>query len=361
MLSYLSDTYLAGMGSWLVLLGVILPGTLKVRARRRRRQRSLVPVNLVLAAWAFAAGLTAIECFFALWYDETDSFNLSNVSQKWLARHDRRNPQGFRDVRPFVCDLPAAQKRIAFLGDSFTFGYGVKDPAGRFSDRVGAALDRAQPELWTTTNLALPGLESHDMVPRLRSVLIEPGCRANVAVYTICLNDILSYHAGDREEYDRLNQFKPEFFLFRDTYFFNLLYIRIQILRHPELREYYAKLKTHYSGPEWERMQRTLDELRVVCAENKIDLRIAIFPFLHNLGPDYPFAAAHETLADYFQRHNIPVLDLRPVLEPHVPEGLTVGRFDAHPNERAHQLAAEAMMQTILSDLTRADSSGKHR
>ena len=32
-------------------------------------------------------------------------------------------------------------KRICFIGDSFTFGQGVKDPADRFSDRVRSRLE----------------------------------------------------------------------------------------------------------------------------------------------------------------------------------------------------------------------------
>lgn len=352
MLSHLSDSWLAGMAVWLPALGIALPVALKLRAQRRRRQQSPGLLNFTLAVWAFAAGLTVIECYFALWYDATDSFNLSNVSQKWLARHDRRNAQGFRDAQPFHCELPAGRKRVVFLGDSFTFGYGVKDAADRFSDRVGAALNRIEPGTWVTANLALPGLEAHDMVNQLRTAIIKPGCRADVVVYTVCLNDVLSYHEGDREEYDRLNSFKPRFFLFRDTYFFNLLYIRVQMLRHTELRDYYATLREHYEGPAWERMKRSLDDLRELCAESKIDLRVAIFPFLHNLGPEYPFASAHQTLADYFRSQGVPVLDLRPVLEPHVAAGLTVSRFDAHPNERAHQLAADAMMKELLSDLS---------
>jgi hypothetical protein len=46
------------------------------------------------------------------------------------------------------------------------------------------------------------------------------------------------------------------------------------------------------------------------------------------------------------------VLDLWPVLKPHLGEGLTVNRFDAHPNERAHALAAEAIERELLRDLT---------
>ena len=35
----------------------------------------------------------------------------------------------------------------------------------------------------------------------------------------------------------------------------------------------------------------------------------------------------------------------------HAPEGLAANPFDAHPNARAHQLAAEAMEHDLLADL----------
>jgi hypothetical protein len=45
------------------------------------------------------------------------------------------------------------------------------------------------------------------------------------------------------------------------------------------------------------------------------------------------------------------------VLEPHARERLTVNIFDAHPNERAHELAAEAISGQLLSDLVDPEPS----
>ena len=38
---------------------------------------------------------------------------------------------------------------------------------------------------------------------------------------------------------------------------------------------------------------------------------------------------------------------------PYVSEGLTVSRFDAHPNERAYEPAAEAIRGRLLDNFTR--------
>ena len=149
----------------------------------------------------------------------------------------------------------------------------------------------------------------------------------------------------------RLDLHSPKFILFRETYFLNMLYFRVQQAWLPEVRSYYSQLADSYRTAPWQGMRSKLDELREYCAAKKIDLRIAIFPFLHNLGADYPFDEAHERIADYCRETNLPCLDLKPVLLPHVQEGLTVNRFDAHPNERAHALAAQAMETELLPDL----------
>ena len=101
-----------------------------------------------------------------------------------------------------------------------------------------------------------------------------------------------------------------------------------------------------------------IDKMRDDCADNGAEFRVAIFPFLHNLGPDYPFAAAHQRIVAHCQEAGIPVQDLAPALAPHIKEGLVCNPFDAHPNERAHALAAEALEQGLLKDLMTGTFAG---
>ncbi|MCY2962186.1 MAG: SGNH/GDSL hydrolase family protein, partial [Planctomycetota bacterium] len=135
------------------------------------------------------------------------------------------------------------------------------------------------------------------------------------------------------------------------TYFFNLLYFRSQQATVPGVRNYYAHVEDSYRGIAWNRMFAKLIELRNTCREANIDFRVVVFPFLHNLGPDYPFRDAHERIVEACRREDVPCLDLLPVLEPHARERLVVNMFDAHPNERAHELAAFAIEHDLLNDL----------
>jgi hypothetical protein len=161
------------------------------------------------------------------------------------------------------------------------------------------------------------------------------------------------------ERYTRLGESGTPVII-RDTYFFNLLWFRVKLAMQPLVRNYYSDMADAYlEGEPLRRFLTKLDDLHAVCSSHEVDLRVAIFPFLHNLGPDYPFAAAHQKLVEHCHNNDIPVLDLAPVLQSHLGEGLVVNRFDAHPNERAHQLAAEAMEHDLLRDLFESDVPAK--
>ncbi|HEY2251725.1 MAG TPA: SGNH/GDSL hydrolase family protein [Planctomycetaceae bacterium] len=352
----LPEGYLLGLVGWLIALAASLVALLKWRRRLRLHAAGREPRRVLagLSLWIFLASLTVVELYFAIVYDQTDAFNMSNVSQHWFARHVHANAEGFRDAAPFPRSVPAGKRRIAFVGDSFTFGHGIKNVADRFSDRVGARLEAVRPGKYIEANISSTGIHVQ-LITNLVEKIVGRGYQIDVLVYTICLNDIEAYEPAIDEMQQHLDLHAPKFFLFRDTYFLNMLYFRLQQARLPEVRSYYSQLADSYRGAPWQGMRSKLDELREYCAKKKIDLRIVIFPFLHNLGPEYPFDAAHEKIAEYCREAHLRCLDLKPVLLPHVAEGLTVNRFDAHPNERAHALAAQAIETDLLDDLFTGD------
>lgn len=344
---HLSDAYLAGMGAWLVLLALGLVGLLKIRRRWKRRGRKLEIVHALLSVWFLLAGLTIPELGCALFYDETDSFSLTNASQRWYAIHVQTNAAGFRDARPFPPKLPESAEYIGFAGDSFTFGHGV-EAEDRFSNRIAARLRATHPGQFVVSNLGLPGVDLRQLRDRLLPEWIAEGADFDVLVYICVLNDIEYFDERTGQHYQTVARLKPRFFLFRETYFYNLLYIRLRLLQRPEVRNYYGYLQASYEGESWRRFRRKLLELDGLCRRNGIELRIVIFPFLHNLGPDYPFREAHRKLRDLCREQEIRCLDLEPILSDHADEGLTVNPFDAHPNERAHEVAARAIREHLL-------------
>jgi hypothetical protein len=243
------------------------------------------------------------------------------------------------------------QRHLCFAGDSFTFGHGVRNVADRFSDRIAAELESRHPGQFVVSNIGLPGLDLYTIYELLEDAIGRQP-HIDVVVYTLVLNDIECFEKEAGPYYERIDHNRPRFFLLRDTYFYNFLYFRLVQFTQPEVRDYYSFLQGSYDGKAWERMQGELRALDNLCRANGIELRVAVFPFLNELGDDYPFRNAHEKIRTLCEHAEIPVLDLEPVFRKHTGEDLTVGAFDAHPNERAHGIAAEAMLDRLLSDLS---------
>jgi lysophospholipase L1-like esterase len=360
MLFYLPDSYLIGMAIWLLTGGLALVLSLRLR-RRWKATRKQAIAGFALSIWLLLAVLTVAEIGFALFYDTTDAFNLTNVSTRWYRIHCESQQRAlsigrgdhllYRDSVGFAENPLPDQHHILFIGDSFTFGHGVTDVEARFSNLVRQQLETLSPGKFRVSNISDSGTDLF-WVETALSRLVEARFRIDTVVYVMCLNDIETFDSQYQEFYGNLAHRRPEFFLLRDTYLLNFLYFRMIQFRMSEVRDYYALLTDFYEGEPWQRMSQILTQLNEGCAQFGTELRIVVFPFLHNTDGDYDCAAAHEVVVRFCNQSSIPVLDLADDLLPHVDEGLTVNPFDTHPNERAHAIAAKAIVDRLLNDLS---------
>ncbi len=361
LLLFLDDRYLIGMSLWLVAGGVTFWLLLRCRSMWRGMPRRMTCLNAGLSLWMTLAALTSVELYFALIYDASDSFNMTNVSKKWFALHvepqkkfltvDRKTQEGiwYRDDRTYPESLRPDQKHVVFFGDSFTFAQGVNEVKDRFSNRVRDVLERESNGKVVVSNVADAGTDLH-WIKNLSAKMFENGHKIDTMIYVLCLNDIETYHERHETYYQDLSRHNPQFFLFHDTYFFNWIYFRLRQFTVPAVKGYYSFVKDYYSGKPWQLMSAHIEAVHQNCLSHGTDFRVVVFPFLHNLGPDYPFRESHQTIVDFCESQHIRVLDLEPFLTPAAAKGLTVNRFDAHPNERAHQIAADAMLEKLLDD-----------
>jgi hypothetical protein len=351
---YLSDGYLIGMAVWLVLLGGLFFGVLRFRRARRTKGRSLTLANVGLSFCMLLAVVTAAELAFACFADFSDTFNITNVSKRWLALHidHEKNNEGNRDREPFTKYVPG-RKRIIFLGDSFTIGHGIKRMDDRFSDRIAAWLEAKAPGQYAVANLGEPGLEASVIQSIASAVMFKMQADVSMFIYVYNLNDIEGYmDLAGQKPLEGIYTSQPQFFLFRDTYLLNWLYFRFLQFRGRNNR-YFDKLAASYQTEAWDGLRAKVSQLHRECKEGHADFRLVIFPFLHDLSGEDSFKAARTRLADFCKSEKIPFLDLDPVFRQHAGENLMVSRFDAHPNERANAIAAEAMEKDLLADLVR--------
>lgn len=353
---HLSDGYLLGMGLWLLLL-VAAPVVLVRMRRRWKDSRGRTRVLYVgLSAWICLVPLTLLELGFALLYDTTDSFDMTNVSQRWFDVHVAPDLKqivfspdaalSYRSVEQFPLGLPDYEEHVVFLGDSFTFGHGIADVSDRFTDRLydlqmsRTASGQIRPML--VSNLSWPGTDLLWVEAVLEQIFAADGGLDRV-VYVLCLNDIETFHDPRMQRSTELAKFEPPTFLLRDTYFYNWLYFRSQLLNRSDVSNYYDFVQDYYSGEPWQRFQAALLRTQALCSEHGCEFSVVVFPFMHVLGPEYPYRDVHAQIVSVCEEYGIMVIDLEPHLSPHAAAGLTVNRFDAHPNELAHDLAAQVI------------------
>jgi hypothetical protein len=302
----------------------------------------------------------AAEGVFALCWDFTDSFTFTNVSRRWYRRHVRMNNLQFRDTIDYHPESPDQRLRIAFIGDSFTYGHGVADVERIFPKQVAGMLERDFPGRFEVHNLSSPGWSTHHQIECLQT-LSRNGYHADLIVLIYVLNDnddLLTQYGESFSLF--LGSKRSDLFIIRDSYLLNFLYYRVMLFSSPLVRDYYHWSLAGYDGATWEQQQDRLQQLHRCSASLGARFCVATFPYVHNLGSADAYASVYRKLRLFWTNESVAYLDLYGVLRPHASRGLAVHAFDAHPNETAHALAAEAIYhQLVLAQIqhVREDSS----
>jgi len=298
-------------------------------------------VLLVLLLMIFAGG----EIYYRYIFDSTDSFGLTRVCQRWFQRHYTNNNIHVRDSINYSIRRVSDQRRITILGDSFTAGHGIKNVEDRFANlirRNGA---------WEVHAVAANGLDTGRQLENFGG-LVNGGYELDVLVLAYVLNDISDIVPEWQTIVSRIysNQGKESFFV-RHSYFVNVLYYRLRAGRDPDVANYYGFVKDAYTGRIWEQQKSRLQALNDYCRSKNARLLVVTFPFLHALDGDYEYQNVHDQLNGFWAELGVPHLDLLGVYSEHDASDLVVGQYDAHPNERAHAMAAAPITKFIGANL----------
>jgi len=295
-------------------------------------------VFLFLVSFIFPCG----EIYYRFIYDTTDSFGLTKVTKNWLRQHYHFNRSGVRDtVNINSPERPYVRRRISFIGDSFTVGYGIKNPEDRFVNRIR---DRRQD--WEVHLFASNALDTGAEIQGIQKIL-QSGYQLDQVVLVYNLNDISDIVPEWHAILDRIYRSSEPGFLVKHSYFLNTFYYHYVASRDPDIKDYYRFVLLAYEGPIWEEQKKRLKFIKELIHQNGGSLKVVTFPFLHALGLNYPYRPVHEKLDDFWRSLGVPHLDLLPVYEVCPPGSLIINAHDAHPNRYAHQLASYAIIEFL--------------
>jgi len=157
----------------------------------------------------------------------------------------------------------------------------------------------------------------------------------------------LFYFINDAEPVPQRSRF-PGLGRFRiiTVYWSRIKAFKARMTETAGFQEFYSALYRE-DAEGWAKSKDALRQLKTICQERGIDLKVVLLPELHEL-VDYTFAKEHELIGGFLQENGIPFLDLAPFFRnEHNPQTLWVAMDDAHPNARAHRLIADYTLEFL--------------
>ena len=269
-------------------------------------------------------------------------------SRRWIgAGAARVNGAGFRE-RDFTAAKAPGTYRIAVIGDSFTYGNGIRQE-DRYSDLMQAQL----PAHFEVLNFGKPGANTPEHRHQVETLL--PAIHPDFVLLQWYVNDTEDDDSTGRPAFHPLLPFRGlHAWLSEHSAFYtvaNMKWAEAQI-RAGMTVSYPDYLKRRLGDPNSRDSQldrRLLNELIEMCKRAGVPIGIVLFPdAAASLGDDYAFAYLHQRVLDVCTAQNITCLDLRKdfslVKERRL---LWANQLDHHPSARANAIAAEKILETF--------------
>ena len=247
------------------------------------------------------------------------------------------NSRGLREPwESIAADDP--RRRIAVLGDSFVYGFGVER-----EETFTSLLEQLLPNA-ITINMGVSGSNPKEQYAALLKWREE--IRPEVVVHVIYLNDLdfcLGYLLAGIHYIPR-----------RDSWVASQSKVFRYVEKTWQSRRAYAKTIEYFSGGEtaeqrkksWDEFEKYVTLTRGAVEDVGGEYLLVIFPWLYQLD-DYPLRHVHARIQTFARALDVPMLDLLDTFEGMNGAALRVDEVDSHPNPAAHRIAADALRDFI--------------
>ncbi len=280
----------------------------------------------------------------------TTSCNSSYFAIRWARENVRLNSWWFRD-KEMVVTKPKGVIRIAVIGDSITYGQGIREE-DRFTNQIEDHLTSGhRADHYEVLNFGWLGSETIDHFNVFKNTVIK--VNPDFILLQWSINDVEGYDKSGRPEPIPLLPFDSlHSYLYQNSAFYYLLDLRWQTLIQSIglSSSYESYLLERFGDPECQETIKYIDLLREfigACKEQEIPLGLILFPnVVPDLAGSYPFRYLHDLVRGVCDQEGIPCIDLLDTYAQYEAyKELWVNRFDNHPSPLAHRLAAEKILE----------------
>jgi hypothetical protein len=255
--------------------------------------------------------------------------------------------------------------RILFLGDSFTYGCGVRE-ADTFVCGLDKRLNLSRPiecyKSYDLYNGGCGGSYTRHWLSLHRQMAnrYEPDLVVAVFFLRVGAPPEITTVGMIRQIEEGMNRLKEESALYRHSHIYRLLRDKCELRRLSD--KYLDTIHSAYLGndeqtQEWCCAQDNL--LKIKRRSEALGARFAlvIFPVLFKLDGDYPLRGVCDCLERFCGENEIPVLSLLPAYTGKSAESLWVSVYNQHPNPEGHRIAADAIYPFIVKQLAMSPPS----
>ncbi len=255
----------------------------------------------------------------------------------------RINEHGFRGG-PLSVDKQAGTFRVVCLGDSITFGEGVREE-DTYPARLEKLLAASMPgRAVQVVNAGVQGYGTREEVALYfaRCTKLKP----DVVTLGFFLNDVTDFGETIRQNDERTRDLSRSG-LGKVSKIWEMIERRH---RATELQEqYFETTRRSFNGENWQVAKQLLAMMEQQSKQDGFRFVVVLFPILWGLDGVYPFEDLHARVAAACQEAGCDFFDLLPVYRGRRPESLWVHATDQHPNEIAHALAAERIAAVLTN------------
>jgi len=353
---YLSNT--SGVTTFIVLSLILISGLLFVK-----RLGSIFPYlqrkkiffnNLLLMAISVMVLIIFIESFLWIYQSKPETQQKLVMPQEWKRRNVNipgafeayywhnilhvQNKSGMRRIGPFPSKLDGGF-RIMIVGDSLTYGYGVREEE-TYPKQIEAALKRDFNV--EVLNLGVNGMQSEGILKIVRKYTLP--LQPDLIIYGVCLNDFLPPHVPDYQNNMAYRFPIPE--AIKETFSERTLLGRLvseaynNILMKLGLRnDFYADILKDFKNYQT-RFARDVKEMNQFVLDRGLPPVVAIvlnqYPELHSKG--YQLAMAAE---QHLTQAGMTLIPTGEFYNKNDKQPMTVSPWEGHPNAEAHKIFAD--------------------
>ena len=255
----------------------------------------------------------------------------------------RINGDGMRGPSVSV-QKPPGTYRIVCLGDSLTFGEGVKYP-DTYPARLRTNLAAGWPD--RRVEVLNAGVQAYGTVDA--RVYYELRCgqfQPDVVTIGFFLND-----ATDGAETIRQNEERTKEWKLSPLANVSRIWEIVERSRHAARLqdEYFETTRSSFQSNHWERCKSALRDMRRFSERRRFRFVVVVFPVFWGLDGNYPFEDIHNLIASLCRDEGLEHLDLLNTYRGLSASSLWVHPTDHHPNELAHALAATRIADHLIN------------